>query len=207
MWLKLSKNGLWGHLEHGKLPDFQSPKSTQTENMTDPSDSLLRRLFWSFLLQPQLSQTDKKAEGKNHRSSRYNLTYSQEKQKGGKKKTSKQAKITDDGKTESHKTAWHFHSACLDWGLLCPCAVCRIYSTEPMLAAPLCAQVVSSPPPPASVATFLCFYFVFKWEELFVDLVWIFFFFSLPPFFWGGVLICSPGWPPTSDSPASDLRS
>lgn len=86
MWLKLSKNGLWGHLEHGKLPDFQSPKSTQTENMTDPSDSLLRRLFWSFLLQPQLSQTDKKAEGKNHRSSRNNLTYSQEKQKGGKKK-------------------------------------------------------------------------------------------------------------------------
>lgn len=85
-------------------------------------------------------------------------------------------------KIESHKTAWHFHSACLDWGLLCPCASCRIYSTEPMLAAPLFAQVVFFLP---SVAAFLCFYFVFKWGELLVDLVWIFFSF-FPPFFWGG---------------------
>lgn len=153
--------------------------------MTDPSDILLRHLFWSFLLQPQLSQTDKKQKVKNHRSSSYNLTYSQRKQKGKKKKTSKQAKITGDGKTESHKTAWHFHSACLDWGLLCPCAFCQIYSTEPLLAAPLCAQVVCFFPP--SVATFLCFHFVFKRGELFVDLVWIFFFFSLPPLLAGGV--------------------
>lgn len=154
--------------------------------MTDPSDILLRHLFWSFLLQPQLSQTDKKQKVKITVAPATTLLIHRK----NKKEKKRQAKITGDGKTESHKTAWHFHSACLDWGLLCPCAFRQIYSTEPMLAAPLCAQVVFFFP--LLLPLFFVFILFLSGESCL--LIWFGFSFSfLYPPFWGGVSICSPG--------------
>lgn len=151
--------------------------------MTDPSDILLRHLFWSFLLQSQLSQTDKKQKVKITVAPVTTLLIHRKNKKEKKK----------DKQTSKNNWRWKNWKPqnCLAFPLSLPglgsalsvCFLSDLQHRAHACCSSMCSGCLFFPP---SVATFLCFHFVFKRGELFVDLVWIFFFFSLPPF-WGGV--------------------